>query len=216
MNRTILAFVSVAGLASAALAQDSLKLDVQVSNDGGSTWGDDVNANPGDAVLVRFLINWNKSNGISWGGTTLTQLNVTNSAAGDTATDFAGKLQPSSQTFKLWTPGAANAKVDRLDNAAGSIQMAQLPVDNGGSTANPIVGMTFKYNVTGDARVIGLDAPTSNITLATIFISNGGSSQSIPAAGRSFDGARINVVPTPGALALAGAGALVGGRRRRR
>lgn len=215
MNRAILAFIGMAGLACAASAQtqDTMKLDVQVSNDGGATWGDDVNANPGDSVMVRFLVDWSKSGAVAWGGTTLTQLNVTNSDAGDTATDFAGKTQPQSQTFKLYN---ATNKIDRLDNAAGSIQMAQLPPNNGGDTAKPLVIFSFKYNVAGDSRVITLDAPSGNMTLATVFTTAGGSSSTIAAGGRSIDGARINVTPAPGALALAGAGALVGGRRRRK
>jgi hypothetical protein len=209
-----MALVGVAGLASIASAQDYMKLDVQVSTDG-AIWGDDVSVNPGDSVMVRFVVDWNKAGTVAWGGTTLTQLNIGNSAAGDTASNFGGKTQPSSQTFNLFNAGAANAKIDRLDNPGGSIQMAQLPLNNGGDAAKPIVVFNFKYNVAGDARVVVLDAPASNMTLATLFTTAGGSSASIASAGRSIDGARINVVPTPGALALAGAGALVARRRRR-
>jgi len=215
MNRSIMALVGVAGIASIASAQDFMKLDVQVSKDGGSSWLDEVSVNPGDSVMVRFLIDWSKAGAVAWGGTTLTQLNVANSAAGDTASDFVGRIQPGTQTFSLFNAGTANAKIDRLDNPAGSIQMAQLPLNNGGVADKPIVALSFKYNVSGDARTVTLDAPASNMTLATLFTSAGGSSTSIASAGRLIDGARINVVPAPGAMALLGAGALVSRRRRR-
>jgi uncharacterized protein (TIGR03382 family) len=217
MNRSIFAVVALAGMASAANAADFMKVDIQVSKDGGA-WTDSVDVNPGDSVLVRFVCSFNRDAGfVAWGGTTLTQVNVAGSDAGDTATGFGGRTQPASQTFNLFSAGAANAKIDRLDNPGGSIQCAQLPPNNGGISDNPIVIFSFTYNVSNNAAHtdVTLDAPSSNMTLATLFTTAGGSSGSIASAGRSIDGATIKMVPTPGALAVGGLAGLAGLRRRR-
>jgi len=220
MNRSMLAVVALAGMASAAQAADFMNLNIQVSSDNGSSWSNSVSVDPGASVLVRFVIDWNRDAGsVSWGGTTLTQLNVTGSDAGDTAANFGGKLQPATQTFTFSGAGTASAKVDRLDNPSGSIQMAQLPLNNGGVADRPIIAFTFTYNVSNNAAHsdITLDAPVANMTLATVFTSAGGSSSPIAAANRSITAGqiKINQVPTPGALAVGGLAGLAGLRRRR-
>lgn len=219
MNRSILAVVALAGMASVANAADFMSVTVQVSTDN-SNWSSEVSVNPGASVFVRFLIDWSKTSspvGVSWGGTTLTQVNVTGSDAGDTATGFAGKTQPASQTFDLFGAGSASGKIDRKDNTAGSIQLAQLPLNNGGVADAQIVGFTFNYNVSNNAAHgdVALDAASTNITLATIFTSAGGTSSQVAAANRSFTGATIKMIPTPGALAVGGLAGLAGLRRRR-
>lgn len=215
MNRALIALVAVAGVAAAASAQDFYKVDVQVND--GSGWADTASVTAAGSVQVRFLISWSRAAGaFSWGGMTLSQLNVTDSAATDTASNFGGRPNPQSQTFSLFGAGTASAKIDRLDNVNGSIQTAQLPVNNGGVTDNPIVAFTFDYNITDlSLRTVVLDAPSTNITLAQIFTNASGSSTSMAAGTRQFDGARINVVPAPGAMALAGLAGLAGLRRRR-
>lgn len=217
MNRSMFAIVALAGIASSAAAADFMKLDVQVSTDG-NAWSDTVAVNPGAAVLVRFVVSFDRTAGWdAWGGTTLTQLNVTGSDAGDTATGFGGRTQPQSQTFDLFGAGTASGKIDRKDNTAGSIQMAQLPTNNGGVKDNPIVVFSFTYNVSNNGAHgdVTLDAASTNITLATLFTTGGGTSVQIAAAGRSVDGATITMVPAPGALAVGGLAGLAGLRRRR-
>ncbi len=214
MKRT-LALVAVAGVSALAQAQ-TMAADLQVYDTSDNTWKDLVSVAPGSSVDARILITWTSATGLSWGGMTITQIDVAGSFAGDSAGSFGGKLTPSTQTFKLYNPGAAG-KIDRLDNPTGSIQLAQLPINNGGSTDNPILAFTFKYNV--DAGALGgnivFSTASNALTLATIFTTAGGTTQSVTAANRSFNGATINVTPAPGAIALVGLSGLVAGRRRR-
>lgn len=214
MKRTF-ALVAVAGVAALAQGQ-TMQADLQFSTDGGATWGDLVNANPGATVDARINMIWSSPTAICWGGMTITQIDVAGSFAGDLANTFGGKLNPSTETFKLYNPGAT-AKIDRLDNPSGSIQLSQLAPNFGGDTSNPIVAFTFKYVVDGAASGgdIVFSATQASMTLAQLFTTAGGTSQSVAAANRSFNGGTIHVTPAPGAIALVGLSGLVAGRRRR-
>jgi hypothetical protein len=220
MKRT-LALVAVAGVAALAQGQTTfMAADFQVYDAVGGTWGNLVEVTPGTPVSARVVISFGLASGVvdSWGGATLNQIDVSSSSAADAASGFGGLIRPTSQTFKLYNPGAANAKIDRLDNPAGQIQLAQLSSGNGGSTANPIIVYTFTYTPDAGnnaARDIGFNVTGSNFSLAQIFTTAGGSSASVPAGSRSWDGGIIRIVPAPGALALVGLSGLVAGRRRR-
>ena len=212
--KRILALVAVAGAAALAQGQTSVLADLQVND--GSGWSNLVSVPTGAVVDVRVSIQTTAANFFAWGGATFSQFSVANSAASDAAGTFAGKLQPTTQTYQLAGAGTAGAKIDRLDNPAGNIQLAQLGLSFGGDPANPIVAFTFKYTVGSvDSRDIIFSLPAGGYTLATYFNNGTTGNSSIAAANRSFDGATIRVIPAPGALALVGLSGLVAGRRRR-
>lgn len=217
MNRAF-AVLAVSGLAAVANAQDSFRINLQV-NDGGN-WVDSINAAPGQAVQVRAVFSVTRAAGfVSIGGAQITQIDVNGtSGAGDAVSAFGGLLSPGTQTFSYFNGGTATAKIDRLDNPTGSIQLAQNPVNSGGVTGNDLVFLTFTYtpDATLGERNLELEGTSTagRITLANVFTTAGGSSAAMTTVA-SFDGARINVVPAPGALALAGLGGLAAARRRR-
>lgn len=209
-----LALAALAGLHASA---DFMKVDVQVSVNA-SPWADSLNVEPGTDVSVRVLVSASRDAGmIAWAGCTLLQLNVAGSAPGDSASGFSGRLQPSTQTFMLWEPGTPEARIDRLDDPTRSIQCAQLPPNLGGSTDNPIVVFSFTYHVGTDplVRDTVLQAPGSFMSLANVFITEGGNLSQMAAGGRFIDPATIHVTPAPAApLPLAGLPLL--SRRKRR
>ncbi len=210
------------GLSAAAYAQHStfMKADLQVFDAGDSTWKDAVSVTPGTSVSLRILTTFDLASGVydSWGGQSFNQIDVTSTAAGDLAQSFAGKINPGTQTFKLYNPGLATAKLDRLDNPSGSIQLGQLPSGSGGDQSNPLVTLTFTFTLdplVDLARDVSFNVTSANFSLAQIFTTAGGTNVIVPPAARTWDGAVIHVVPAPGALALLGLGGWAASRRRR-
>lgn len=216
MNR-ILAVVALAGVAAAANAQDFFRIDLQVND--GSGWSDAVSVLPGTPVQARIIISAQRAAGlVSLGGTQITRIDINGvSGLGDAASGFAGLISPGTQVFGLSGLGGANAALDRVPTS-GSIQLAQNPVNSGGVATNPLEFFSFTYtpDATQGTRILELEGTSTagRITLANVFTTAGGTSATMTSVA-SFDGARIDVIPAPGALALAGAGLLAAGRRRR-
>lgn len=197
-------------LASSAVADAPNLFDIQVSTDGFS-WSDAVLTNPGESVFVRAIFAATRPAG-TFGGLELTQIDIANSDAGETATSFTGRFVPNTQTFALLGAGSPGARIDRTD-AAGNLIFGNASGSNGGSKDNPIQLCIFRYNTAGlGGRSILLDVPAANFVSG--FNWQGNTPVPYSAADITFDGAVINFVPAPGALIpLAGAGLVV--RRRR-
>lgn len=220
-TRRILPHLSAVALVGACLsgtaAADFMKLDVQVRTTGlGEPWSDSVNVSPDTDVDVRFVISVDRTAGwLTWAGCTLTQLDVGSSSASDSASNFAGLISSVNHTFQLWDAGTSSAKIDRVDNPGASIQMSQLPPNQGALPDNPIVTFSFRYHVGADLalRDTTLSAAPSRMSLALVYITEGGATASIPAANRTIDGAVIHVTPAPASVLAFGA---LGLARRRR
>lgn len=216
LARSAAAF-TLAAIAGHPASADFMKVDVQVSASG-SDWSDALNVSPGTDVSVRLLVSAGREAGmIAWAGCTLLQLNVSGSGADDAVSGFWGRLQPPTQTFALWEPGTPNARIDRLDEPSRSIQCAQLPPSNSGSTENPIVVFSFTYRVGSSPafRDTVLDAPATFMTSASVFITEGGSTSQLAASGRVIDPAVIHVTPAPGAALPLASVPLLSRRQRR-
>lgn len=207
--KTALAIATLTGIASAAQADHTtfMNADLQAFDTTDSTWKDYISVAPGSTVNMRVQISWDLATGLAlaWQGMTIRQIDVIGSSALDTAVNFAGLLTPANQAFKLYNPGGA-ATIDRDPSPSMSIQLNQTTINLGGSTANPIVTFSFDYKVDAinlsDRTITMAVLNNADMTLAGIYITPGGTVMSVPAAGRSFDGASIHVVPSPGALAL--------------
>lgn len=221
MFRTTALVLVAAGIAPVASA-DFVTLTTEVSVDG-TTWSSSVGANPGTTVNVRYLASWGRNAGlpaVAFGGFTMLQINVSGSSSGDVASNFAGIIRPTTQTFAMFNAGTPSAKIDRLDNTtpAAGIQLAQLPVDSGGLTDNPLLVFSYDYTVSLGAPdgPITFDVLQSQINLAIIFTTTSGSSVLVPSSNRLVTPATINVaIPAVGGLPVACAAGLLASRRRR-
>jgi len=212
MRRATLALLPLATLATIAHA-DSASLIFQVSKDNGASWAPSVNVDPGDTALVRIIAEWTLTAGPStWNATWINQIDVTGSRIGDAASNFSGKIQPTTQTFALLNVGSPSASIDRADNSTESIQLG-LPT---GVIANdrPTSIFTFAYQISNEAiaRDVMFAASSSSISEYFVRISN----TVVPIGGPyTITPAHIytNTVPAPATLALLTAPAL---HRRRR
>lgn len=216
MNR-ILALAAVAGIAGIAQAQNTVTFDVEVSSNG-SDWQENVAVNTLDAtnIFVRVVLRGalaGSTDIIGLPGGTISNFPISNTLAGDAASATAGRFAASSpaSNIALRNPGTATAAIDR-STVSNNITFQNLAPNFGGAAGNDVVFMTYTLNLAASAASRTLELGIGNLTNIAIYTTAGGSSSSATGV---KDGATITIVPAPGALALAGLGGLVAGRRRR-
>jgi MYXO-CTERM domain-containing protein len=224
--KKVFALAAVAGIASVANA--AAVLDVKVSSDGGATWSDSVDANTGSTVLVRFIASFDNAYG--W-ASTVSDLTGGGLAAGDSvnlgsrAGVFTGP-GGAANAPALFTSGG-NFRIGRSGDAGnnpgdGLTHGQAAPTLNGNPNAlfdasNPALLYTYSINI---GAIFGRSISLSVEPLVragrsgyNVYTASGSTVSS--ATTGSVDGAVINVVPAPGAVALLGLAGLVAGRRRR-
>jgi uncharacterized protein (TIGR03382 family) len=215
--------LAVAGMATAASAQ-TIGARFEVFD--GANWGSSVNVLPGASVQVRMVIDWT-GNAAGFGRTIVNGIRINGAGAnGDSATG-AARVAPfnfGAQNYTTYNTVANRLRIDVTgdagDSTGGAISIFQNTPGASGTNFNTqrsIVVFSFTYNLAG-----------ANNALRSLSIVTGGARPNSPslygslastttdvAATYSETAGTINVVPTPGSLALLGLGALTVGRRRR-
>ncbi|QOJ00791.1 MAG: hypothetical protein HRU70_09915 [Phycisphaeraceae bacterium] len=235
MKTVVTALVAVAGLAAAANAQQVRSgLEVRVSTDNGDTWADKVNVLPGSTVLVAIFGRFENAYGL--GGATF-RMQSDNRADGDamafgagTATGRAGVFNFGAATNAIFTE-AGGFRLDAASDAANAgrnagatfLQRSPSAAGVGFDQSNPAMAMLFVYTVSGadnalrtiDFWIDELKGANATAPGVVSVYTSSTSTSSFQNTNVWLEGAQINVVPTPGALALMGMGGLLAGRRRR-
>ena len=234
--KNVVALLAVAGVAAASNAQLTVNMDLKVWN--GSAWVDTVDVAYGSTVEVAMLIGWSGGNAYGLGGavyniqgTGLVGGSVSISGAADAATGIAANLLGRDRvapfnfgaaTQAVFTSGSnfrIDASADAGNSTAAGIATAQRDPVNGGvnfSTANPAVVYRFAVTVGNADGVVSLSAPVNQVKNGVIgLFTSSLATRSTNVNSITTDGATINIIPAPGAVALLGLGALVAGRRRR-
>lgn len=234
MKKAII-LLAVAGAASAAFGQAGTgKFTWEVSKDGGASWsGGIVDCDETQtSVLVRAVASWSQDAGYAFAGAQF-DVAVTGPAGTDGDGDSTGGYSRISnganvaQTVVESRFGETLKLDDSRDTSAPGAgtrgvfpgQLVQNFAGSNFTTSNPAVLFTFTYNLDGTLGARTIDtffrAPTGGNTsdhfMVVYTTATGG--QNRPLA--ELNGATINVIPAPGALALLGLGGLVAGRRRR-
>jgi hypothetical protein len=212
MNAKSLALAAFAVIGTAAAANATLPvytLDWLVNGQ------DSVTVNEGDVVLVTAVATWfPAAHGL---GSNLMRVELDNSDASD-AYQYAeamglGRnplLRLSPQSF-VDAPIAGGRTITASGNTA--IDSAQLPqfLNPFFTAANPIEVFRFMF-VAGDAgRTVGIDSPLDGVNLYANMMGTPTEPYIL-----GVDGAQIEIVPAPGAMALVGLGGVACLRRRRK
>jgi hypothetical protein len=196
-----------AGMANAQLG--TYTLDWRVNG------ADSISVNPGAVVLVTATANWAPATtGL---GSTQMRVNLANANASDTLqySELLGlgrnaslRLLPQSLVDSAIAggraiTGSANTVID-----AGQLPQMVNPLFNG---SNPIEVFRFMFVAGAAGRTVDIASPLTAVNLYA-------NAQGFPTApySASVDGAHIQIVPAPGAMALLGTGGIVAIRRRRR
>lgn len=231
MKKTF-ALIAVAGLAAIANAQTGTGSVVyQVSTDGGATWaGGNVQVQPSQAsVLFRAVASWDGFNAVGFAGTQFDSV-ISNAGAGDAV---ANPTRPgttsggSAQTLVATRFGTQIKIDDSRDTAAPGAgargvfpgQLAQQFAGTNFSSANPLVIFQFQLNLDGTEGTRSVNnlyiAPSGGDTVSRYMrvYTSGTGAQNTPTS--TTTGASVEVIPSPGALALLGMGLAAAGRRRR-
>jgi hypothetical protein len=208
--RTLILSVLAAGACTAGANAQTFTLDWKVNGQ------ETVNVTPGSLVIVTGTASWNPGT-YGLGGT---QFHV--NMAGADATDllnYSEALNMGRNPLLRLTPqtlmDSISGGVRTISAAAGAnIDAAQAPqiVNPAFSTANPIMVFTYQMIAGSAGRTITIGSDINGLTLLTSAMGQ----QSTVVYTRVSDGATINVVPTPGSLALLGLGGSMTFRRRRR
>jgi len=218
--------LAVAGATSAAFGQTG-SMTWEVSTDGGASWAGGLTSTPNGSVLVRAVAAWEGVTALGFAGSTF---DVVCSGMDGNAVVNPGRVAPagfSSQTLAATDMGGGVTKIDdsRDTSAPGAGTRGVNPSQGVPdfyppfSTANPIV--LFQFELTWDGvtqhtvdvgNIFQSTQPTRAISLYT---TGGGGQAAVSIANARVNGAQIEFVPAPGALALLGLGGLVAGRRRR-
>jgi hypothetical protein len=196
-----------AGMASAQIG--SYTLDWRVNG------ADSISVNPGAVVLVTATANWAPATtGL---GSTQMRVNLANSDASD-ALQYSEALGLGRNASLRLLPqalvdsaivggraitGAANTVID-----AGQLPQMVNPLFNAG---NPIEVFRFMFVAGAAGRTVDIASPLTAVNL----YANAQGFPTLPYS-TSVDGAHIQIVPAPGAMALLGTGGVVAIRRRRR
>jgi MYXO-CTERM domain-containing protein len=174
-----------------------------------------VVVNEGDLVLVTGIASWTPAaHGL---GSTQFRVELMNADASDDLTyaelGGLGRNVPLRMMPQMFQDGPIGGGWEIEGLGGGVIDAAQLPqmFNPGYTSANPVEVFRFEF-IAGDAgRTIDIDSPIQNVNI----YANAMGTPTLPYE-ITTDGARIQVVPAPGAAALVGLGGLVSLRRRRR
>jgi len=234
--KNVAALLAVAGVAAASNAQLTANMDLKLWN--GSAWVDSLNVAYGSTVECVMLIGWSGGSAFGVGGAVyniqgsgLAGDTVIINGSADAATGLAAGLLGRDRvapfnfgaaTQAVFTSGS-NFRIDASadagnSNGAGIASSQRDPVNAGAAfvTANPAAVYRFAITVGNSDHSITLSAPTSEVKRGEIgFFSSSTATRSTTTQVITTDGAVINVIPAPGAVALLGLAGLVAGRRRR-
>jgi hypothetical protein len=208
--RALIISAIAAGAAAASANAQTFTIDWKVNG------LESVSVAPGSLVIVTGTANWNPGT-YGLGGTQF-HVNMTGADATDLLNYSEALNLGRSPLLRLTTQSLTDSisgGVRTISAAAGAnIDAAQAPqfINPLFSTANPIMVFTYQF-VAGDAgRTINIDSDINGLTLLTSAFGQPSTVQYT----RISDGASINVVPTPGSLALLGLGGSMTFRRRKR
>jgi uncharacterized protein (TIGR03382 family) len=240
--KKVIGIVALAGLATAASAQNAT-VKYEVFNTSTNSWGSSVSVNAGASVEVRLVVDWTASSGSALGladflpsiridgsGANLDSATLTGAAANPAGT--YGRQAPF--TFGAQTLTSYNSVVDRLridvsgdagDSTGGQVSLFQNTPSASGTNFNTdrvVTVFRFAYNTSASnlaVRALNINTPLSQIRRGAIrlYATSGSTGPDVTVALTANDliGATINVVPTPGSMALLGLGGLAALRRRR-
>lgn len=213
--KTRFAVLALAVLAECTRA-DFWKCDLQLSTDGGLTWGDNaVVPAAGGTVQSRWAISAERSEGlVSIAGFRLSQVDLSGSLMSDTI----GNVQRQS-TATLASSIEISVQGNRIDRTTDPdvlyIAVANNAVRFGGVADNPWVCLTYDFNVGPSSfRQIVFSAQPSHFQFPAVFTNNF-PTFFFPISQTSFDGATITVLPTPASAMILGLAGLGASRRRR-
>ncbi len=212
MNAKAFALIGLSVLGTAAAANASLpsySLDWLVNGQ------NSVTVNEGDTVLVTAIATWDPAaHGL---GSNLMRVELANADASD-ALQYSeamnlGRNPLLRMSPQMFTDGAHPRGRNITGTGDTPIDSAQLPqfINPAYTGANPIEVFRFLF-VAGDAgRTIDIDSPLAGVSLYANMMG-----QPTPPYILGVDGAQIQIVPAPGAMALLGLSGVVGLRRRRK
>lgn len=202
--------VAVAGAVASADAQvGTFTIDWRVNGQ------NSVDVNPGETVTVTGIASWTPS-GLGFGSATF-RVTLENADASDVLaySEAAGlgrnaALRMSPQAFVDGVMAGGRNITAAGGNPIDTAQMPQM-MNPGFTTANPLEIYRFTFTAGEAGRTINVGSTVNSVNVY-------GTSNGVPAGVfmPSVDGAQINVVPTPGSLALLGLGGAACMRRRRR
>lgn len=226
--------VLVATGASALATPATGSITFQVSSDGGASWSSGISVTPGTPFKVRALASWAETAGspasIGFAGAVFEDF-AFDGAAQSEFTGFAMlyKLQqgPPPEAWALYDI-AGGVKIDRAVitptqthisvGQAPKSPAAGLPPNPDFSGANPI--RVFEIDMTAGPGFHTIDILAALTTAGgtpdfRVYTSESGLNRK-PVSPATVDGAKVDVVPGPGGLALLVVSGAAAGRRRRR
>jgi hypothetical protein len=229
--KKIVTMMALAGLAGAAQAQTaSIKYEVF----DGSAWVSTVNVLPGASVDVRMVISWD---GNAFGlADALASIRINGSGANtDSATITGtgyGRVAPfnfGAQNLATYTNVTNRLRIDVAndanDSTGGQISIFQSAPTSAGTNFNSGKSVTvfqFRYNLNAaNLALRTLDVSTGNLRNNRVRLYASGQSSgpdvNVTLSAAEVTGTKgfINVIPTPGSLALLGLAGIASGRRRR-
>ncbi len=211
--RTLIAaalFIGTTAAAAASAQTGTFTIDWKVNGVEG------VSVVPGATVLVTGTANWTPA-GFGLGGTQF-RVNLANANMTDTLVYTEAMGLGRSPNLRL-TPqslmDSSNITSRSITAAANTpVDAAQAPqfINPGYSTANPIQVFSFMFTAGAAGRTINIG---SEMLGATVLSNSFGIPLPVQYQ-RVSDGATIEVVPTPGSVALLGLGGMLTLRRKRR
>lgn len=208
--RTLILSVIATGAAAAGANAQTFTIDWKVNG------LESVNVAPGALVIVSGTANWAPPT-FGLGGT---QFHVNMAGAdGTDLLNYTEGLGMGRNPLLRFTPQTLMDSISggtrTISAAAGAnIDAAQAPmfINPLFSSANPIMLFTYQFIAGAAGRTINIGSDINGLTLVT----NAFGQPSTVQYARVSDGAVINVVPTPGSLALLGLGGSMTFRRRRK
>lgn len=229
--KKIVTLVALAGLAGAAQAQTaSIKYEVF----DGASWVSSVSVLPGASVKVRMVISWDgQAAGLA---DALASIRIDGAGANNDSATITGagngRLAPfnfGAQNLATFTNVPNRLRIDvagdNTDSTGGQISIFQQAPTSAGtnfSSSKSVVVFAFNYNLAaGNTALRQLEIYTGNLrsNRVRLYASTASSGPDVTvtldAAGARGTSGFINVIPTPGSLALLGLAGLTAGRRRR-
>lgn len=175
---------------------------------------DSVTVNEGDVVLVTAVANWlPAAHGL---GSNMMTVTLDNSNASD-AFQYSEALGLGRNPFLRLTPQSFTDGLmpgGRNITAMGGlpIDSAQMPqfINPAYVSSNPVEVFRFMFVAGSAGRTVDIDSPLAGVNLYANAMGNAADPYIL-----GVDGAHIEIVPAPGAMALLGLGGAVCLRRRR-
>jgi uncharacterized protein (TIGR03382 family) len=221
-----LALLTLAAAGSTCLAQSGTAT-WQCSIDDGATWTSTLTLDAPRAVRVRLTLGWSGiPDAICFGGSQFDAM-IINAAPDDSVSNISrpNPFNFAAQTLAA-TPYSQGIKIDVASDTAlpgagpawiipgqGTLDSLGAPPD----TSNPAAVFTYTLNIgsTAGTRTISHIFNPQTGRALSIYTSIAGAQTRLSADQVTISDATIQVIPTPGTLALAGLGGLAAARRRR-